>query len=238
MSLSNTGKPLRMDRKVPFVNEVFCILEGAGSESKAIKLLESAEKEHQLELSTIQPYPRPEYLPDVLYPEYIQERLHGFWSTTHLVLGGADASRLFLLFSERYLCTMGIREWGGEMARWANRTAWLSRTEWSFADFTGGPNDLTIYGYNAWSRLAMQILTQKSKPRIDAVNQDFHRLVQILRQHNLGIDARLDVVTTLGGLGTPEVRRVLEDLLPSESDERMIGSIKYYLSMIDSQRKV
>ena len=238
MPLDDTTKPLQMDRNVPFVNEVFRILEGTGSESKAIALLESAEKEHRLELSTIQPYPRPKYLPDKLYAEFIQEHLYSFWSTTHLVLAGAHASRLFLLFSGKFLCTMGIREWGNETARWANSTAWLNRREWSFADFTGGPNDLTISGYNAWSRLAMQILVHKSKGRTEEVKDDFPRLVQLLSLHHLDLEDRLDVVTTLAGLGTHEVRKLLEDLLRSESDERMVGTIKYHLSMIDSQQNI
>lgn len=238
MSIENRAKPLQMDRNVSFVNEVFCILEGSGSEARAIELLNAAERIHQLELSTIQPYPPPDHLPDELYPEYIRERLHGFWSATHLILGAAHASRLFILFSDRFLCTMGLREWGGEVAMWANRTAWLNRTEWSSGHFTGGPNDLIISGYDDWSRLAMHLLTQKSKPRADVVKRDFDRLIQLVNQRDLNVDVRLDLVTTVASLGTPESRTVLEDLLPAETDERMVGNIKYYLSVIDNQDKI
>ncbi len=238
MSLEHGAKRLQMDRNIPFVNEVFCILEGSGSEARAIELLNSAERKHELELSTVQPYPPPDRLPDELYSEYVRERLHGFWSTTHLILSAAHASRLFILFSNRFLCTMGLREWGGEAANWANRTAWLNRTEWTSGDFTGGLNDSMISGYNEWSRLVMHLLTQKSKPRADVVKQDLYRLVQLVNQRDLNVDVRLDVVTTLASLGTPETRSELEDVLAAETDERMVGSIKYYLSMIDNQDKI
>lgn len=233
MSSNGSVHPLFMDRAVPFVNEVFCILEGSGSESNAEALLIHAEKEHQLELSTIQPYPRPKYLPDELYKEYVEGRLYGFLSATHLVLGSADASRLYLIFSDNVLCSMGIREWAVVLAKWANHTSWLNHTNWSYADFTGGPNDLMIANYNSWSRLAMRILAHKSSHRIEAVKQNFAKLVGILTQHE-DIEERLDVITTIAGLRTPEAKAVLEKLLQSEGDERILGSIKYHLSIIRS----
>lgn len=233
MSSNGSVYPLLMDRTVPFVNELFCILESNGSESHAEALLIQAEKEHQLELSTIQPYPRPKSLPDEFYKEYVEERLYSFWSATHLVLGDADASKLFLIFSDEFLCSMGIREWAVVQARWANRNVWLSHSNWSYADFTGGPNDLIIANYNSWSRLAMRILTSKSSHRIEAVKQNFAKLVEKLTQ-NEDIEERLNIVTTIAGLGTPEAKALLEKILRRESNERLVGSINYYLSILKS----
>lgn len=123
------------------------------------------------------------------------------------------------------------------MSRWANSTRWLDHDEWSFAYFTGGPSDAIIADYNSFSRLAMKILTEKSKDYIDAVKQNFARLVASLQQEE-DVETRLNVVTTLSGLRTPEAISVLEGQLQTEREERLLASISYHLSLMKSRRQM
>ena len=223
---------LRLNRRIAFVAEILAIMEGEGDESKAINLLHEAETDAKLEITTVTPFPPPPMLPEHLYERFIEKNFYNFLSHTNLALGAADASRILLIFADKFYYAWGIREWGYMIAKWANLTEWLGRRDWEFAEFTGGPSDIVIENYDYWSRTTMRILRAKSRRRVESTNKKIPELLDhLLTNPNQKI--RHEAASTLGSLGTPEAKSALEKAESTLTDESILGDVRYYLSLPD-----
>ena len=231
--MTNRASPLlKLDRTINFVNEIFRIVEGDGSESRAVDLLLDAERAANLEVTVIAPFPPLMALPDELYHGQVEGLFYDFLSATNLILGAAEASRIRVIFPDGHVYGWGMREWGHTIAKWANQVSWLGRNDWHFGEFTGGPSDATIENYNLWSATAMRILKLKCQNQIDSVEQLIPELRdQLLKNPNKQI--RLAAATTLGSLGTHEAKSALQKAIGTETDDVILTDIRYYLSLPD-----
>lgn len=89
--------PLKLDRSVPFVDAVFRIIEGAGTQFEAVNVLREAESVCGIELTTKPPIQSVQEVMIERYTELIEPRMQRFLSATHLVIGSAESSRLHVL---------------------------------------------------------------------------------------------------------------------------------------------
>lgn len=226
---------LKFNRNVRFVDEIFRITEGTGSEGEAVRILREAEAKNGLEITTIMPFPPPEKLPDTLYDEHMTVRFFRFLSDTNLVLSSAETYRLSVLFAEGYVYAWGLREWGHIVANWANKSKWLGYVNWRFEDFTAGPSDATIKSYNLWAETVDRILELKCSVRTEEAQKSIPELVRQLRQ-NKDKSVRKAALETLSGIRSNEAMSAIAAAAESESDAEVLGDIRYYLSLPDWPR--
>lgn len=161
MSDRNSQMPLKLNRAIPFVDMTFRIIEGTASIAEVVNILRDAETANQVKLLTQSPDPPPKEIPVESYAELVEERMHNFLTTTHLVLGSYHYSQLSVILIDDYTYAWTDREWGYMIAKWATETKWLGVDTWNYLDFYGGPNNLVIEHYNEWSEMAMQVIAAK-----------------------------------------------------------------------------
>jgi hypothetical protein len=157
-----SGLPLKMDRSVPFVEAIFRLIRGSGTEAEAVEILSSAESQTGVALSSKQPSQSCEEVPGERYQEIVEPRMNDFLNRTNLVLGSADYDRLHIIIAEQFTYSWTHREWGHAMAKWANNTGWLDSHDWNYLDFYGGLNERAVEDYNAWCVAAMRVIEIKS----------------------------------------------------------------------------
>lgn len=149
-----------LDRSIPFVDAVFRILEGAGTESEAALILRDAEARNGIRFSTVCRVPEAIHLPDELY-EAAEHNIHRFLTETQMVFGGYEYAQLDVMYGD-YVGLWSHRSWGALVAGWANQTNWLGKSDWNYLDFYGGLNDRVVRDYLTWSEAMMRVIQVKS----------------------------------------------------------------------------
>jgi len=162
MNTENQQTRLKLDRSVPFVNAVFQIIEGSGTETEAARILGEAERAHDVKFLSGSPDETIKEIPANKYTELVEPKIRGLLSTTHLVIGSAEYGRLHIVIAERHTYNWTHREWANMLADWANQIRWLGVENWKYLDFYGGPNDRLIENYNDWCATAMNVIHTKS----------------------------------------------------------------------------
>jgi hypothetical protein len=153
---------LTLDRSVPFVDAVFRILDGTGTEVEAVNILRDIERLCEVELSTAKQTRALEEIPLERYSELVEDRMNKFLSATHFAIGSAEYNQLRIVIMKRYTYPWTHREWANMLAKWANKTSWLGWKSWNYLDFYGGPNDRLIENYDVWIETALRIVRTKS----------------------------------------------------------------------------
>lgn len=157
------ASPLKLDRRVPFVDAIFRIMVGSGRESEGVELLLEAEALCEVKFLSVAPSQHPKEIPVERYEEFVENRMNHFLTRTHLVLGSREYSELHVLIADNYTYSWTHREWGHMLAKWANAARWLDRAEWEYLDFYGGLNDRVVENYNAWCATVMKVIETRSK---------------------------------------------------------------------------
>jgi hypothetical protein len=228
MNSRGAEKMLQMDRRVPFVDCIFRIIDGATTESEAVDILRQAETGSGVELSSIYPYPAPRQIPAERYHEEIEIGIESLLNSTHLVLGTYHFCQLVTLFTGG-VYQWGHREWGHIAARWANKTEWLGKKDWGYLDFYNGPNDRLIEGYNAWAETVMRVVRKKSAPRIQHLTPLMDEIIETLLRSSDEI-VREGAAATLAGLGGEKAKAALEKAVATEKDQLVQNNIQLFLS--------
>lgn len=152
-------KILTLDRGVPFVEAVWRVMTGAGSETEAALILRAAEHEHEVRFLTVPRSVKARPLPDRLYVT-AEGQVQKFLTETHMVFTGYEYDQVAVMYGE-FLCQWSPRAWGALVTRWANQRGWLGKSDWTYLDFYGGLNDRVVKDYLAWSEAVLQVIEAK-----------------------------------------------------------------------------
>jgi hypothetical protein len=153
----------QLDRNIPFVDSVFRIIEGVGSEEEAVHIL--AEAEQRYEVYLIQPplEGTPARLPDALYSTAIEGSFFVFMAETHLLFSPTwYYDNLTLVLPGGYTWDATHRAWGDRLADWANMFCWCARDDWDYVPFYLGYIIDMIADFEAWQEVAWRIVGLKS----------------------------------------------------------------------------
>lgn len=154
--------PLKLNRSVPFVDTIFRIIEGVGSELEAMQILSEAETVTEVQLLSTKQPPPSKQIPVEDYEAFVEPRMNKFLSQTNLVLGSTEYSDLHIVIANNYSYAWTHREWGYMLAKWANGIRWLGSEEWKYLDFYGGINDRVVENYDAWCATVLRVIEMKS----------------------------------------------------------------------------
>ena len=157
--MKEAEKILTLDRGVPFVEAVFRVMTGAGTEMEAALILRAAELEHGVRFLTVPRAVKARPLPDRLYVT-AEGRAQKFLSETHMVFTGYEYDQVAVMYGD-FLCQWSPRAWGALVTRWANQEGWLGKSDWTYLDFYGGLNDRAVKDYLAWSEAVLQVIEAK-----------------------------------------------------------------------------
>jgi hypothetical protein len=145
---------MKLDRNIPFVNQVFSFMQGEVDSEACIQTLRQYEQkwgiEHvapKLEIY-IEEYAIKTRSPDKyshivglnddvgLWDQYVVGQYYGFLSETHLILDtNLYSDRYDIILSDKYSFQATARAWGGMYAVWASQTNWLGHSAWTYLDF-------------------------------------------------------------------------------------------------------
>jgi hypothetical protein len=157
---------IQLDRKIPFVDAVL-----AGRTEDAADLLRDAEQRHGLRFGVITGY-----LPEDNRDEWYATHLSPFLSETQFVLTAGDlfGNDWSLIDTSNVDHTPTWRQWGGEVADWANKH-WVARPGglgkttrsrekrlWEYLDFYMDVYvEDVIEGYRDWRNAILRVLDAK-----------------------------------------------------------------------------
>lgn len=174
---------MKLDRSVPFVNQVFSFMQGEVSAEACIQTLRLYEQkwdvEHvapqfdvyveDYEIRTRSPERYSHIIglkdEDGLWEKYVVEQYYGFLSETHLVLDTTRYSGNYdIILSDKYSFQATARAWGGMYAVWANQIVWLERSDWTYLDFYAYLAH-QIDGFSEWAEAVYNIILIKTSQK-------------------------------------------------------------------------
>lgn len=148
---------IRLDRRVPFVDAVL-----SGDTESAAALLRDAEQRHGLRFAVLT-----SYMPEDNRDEWYASHLWPFLSDTQFVVTAGDlfGNNWSLIDDSSIDHTPSWRQWGGEVADWANRH-WFGRPggrgPWMYMDFYMDVYlESIVEGYREWRNAILRVLDRK-----------------------------------------------------------------------------